>query len=359
MRILAFIVALPLGAYAGRAEMYEAFSTGAFNVSLPFVSQISPRVYIRAGASPWRPAAYESQAGRLIFRLDPAQEQSSEIKLLINPPAGLVLNDETGPRLIGVKADDKALRAAPRVDLGNISQLPKRLLVAFAEAQNALLPRSWQVKLDGKPWPSPLFISQPSPKQIRFIVPLRATLVEYGPHEILFSVKDNSPQYNEGRAMVRFQYVESDNVALAARGATVKVDSCFPGYESLLPLNDGFTALTGDSCGNDVTWASAELPTDHWVEIIFPQPTLIREVTIYWAAYTHEVHTPRQFQIQVPAGESWRAVYASPPEGEKPRPISTVRFAPVKTNRFRVFMPAGQGSPTRPLLLWIAEIKAR
>jgi len=39
--------------------------------------------------------------------------------------------------------------------------------------------------------------------------------------------------------------------------------------------------------------------------------------------------------------------------------VTTARFDPVTTSKFRVFMPAGKGSATRPNLLWVAEVKAR
>jgi hypothetical protein len=139
----------------------------------------------------------------------------------------------------------------------------------------------------------------------------------------------------------------------------VAVDSSFPGYESLTPINDGSTTLSGTSCGNDVTWASTETPADHWVEVTLPKPTPIKEVSIYWAAYTDVVHSPKAFQVQIPEGDGWKAVYASPAEGEKESRVTTARFAPVTVSKFRVFMPAGKGSATRPNLLWVTEVKAR
>jgi len=61
----------------------------------------------------------------------------------------------------------------------------------------------------------------------------------------------------------------------------------------------------------------------------------------------------------LPEGEGWRAVYASPAAGEKPKPATTARFAPLTTTAFRVFVPKGEGSSERPNLMWVGEIKAR
>jgi len=274
--------------------------------------------------------------------------------LLVNPPAGLVLDDFEGPKLTGLKVDGKALRAAPTVDLGALPAAPQQLVASFADTANAIAPGSDQVMLDGATAAVPGAGSGRTATLAWRLPPL-----EYGKHEIVLSVADTSPQHNVSRYVIRFEYIEKGNVALAAQGATVAVDSSFSGYESLTPINDGNTALSGTSCGNDVTWASAEVPSDHWVEITLAKPTEIKEVTIYWAAYTDVAHTARHFQVQVPDGAGWKAVYTSPDAGEKESRITTARFAPVTTTKFRVFMPSGQGSTTRPNLLWVTEIKAR
>lgn len=357
MRVLTIVCCLCALTAAAAADLYAASFTGPVLLQLPGCGEAKPQVFIRAGAGRWQPADVESQDGRLLFRLDPAKLGASEVMLLVNPPAGLVLDDFQGPHLTGLKVDGKACKLAPVMDLGAMGTPPRRIMAGFADTQNALQRQGWQARLDGVAWPSPMAASVSDPRQVTLTLNLPP--LEYGAHEIALSAADASPQRNVGRYLVRLNYVEKGNVALAALGATVKVDSSFPGYESLVCINDGLTALSGTSCGNDVTWASLEVPADHWVEVTLPKPTPIKEVTVYWAAYTDVAHTATQFQVQIPDGEGWRAVYSSPAEGEKPGRVTTARFAPETVSKFRVFMPAGKGSATRPNLLWVAEIKAR
>ncbi len=357
MRVLTIVCCLCVLTAAAAADLYAASFTGPVLLQLPGCGQVQSRVFVRAGAGKWQPAQFEETEGRLLFRLDPAKLGSGDIMLVVNPPASLVLDDNAGPRLMGLKVDGKACKVAPVMDLGAMGTPPRRIMAGFADTQNALQPQGWQARLDGVAWPSPMAASTSNPRQVTLT--LNVPPLEYGAHEIALSAADTSPQRNVGRYLVRLNYVEKGNVALAALGATVKVDSSFPGYESLVCVNDGITALSGTSCGNDVTWASLEVPADHWVEVTLPKPTPIKEVTVYWAAYTDVAHTATQFQVQIPDGEGWRAVYSSPAEGEKPGRVTTARFAPETVSKFRVFMPAGKGSATRPNLLWVAEIKAR
>jgi hypothetical protein len=357
MRVLTIVCCLCVLTAAAAADLYAASFTGPVLLQLPGCGQVQSRVFVRAGAGKWQPAQFEETEGRLLFRLDPAKLGSGDIMLVVNPPASLMLDDTAGPRVTGLKVDGKACKLAPTVDLGPLGTPPHEVVAAFADVENAVAPGSPRASLDGAPATLAGPACDQPQKQVRLVLPLPD--LEYGAHEVVLSAADNSPQRNVGSCVVRFNYLESGNVALAALGATVQVDSSFAGYESLVCLNDGVTALSGTSCGNDVTWASTETPIDHWAEVTLPKPTAIKEVTVYWAAYTDVAHTATQFQIQVPDGAGWKAVYSSPAEGEKSGRVTTARFDPLTTTKFRIFMPAGKGSTTRPNLLWITEIKAR
>lgn len=357
MRLLTIICCLSVTIAAAAADLYAASFTGPVMLQLPGMGQVPTKVFWRAGQGKWQPAEFDSQDGNLRFRLDPAKLGSGEVMLLVNPPAGLVLDDFVAPRLIGLKVDGKPQKLSGDIDLGNVTKLPREIVAAFSDRDNALEAGSWQATLEGRAWPSAIAATTPGPAQVRLT--LQVPRMEYGQHEIVLIARDNSPQHNVGRVAIRLNYIDSGNVALASLGATVRVDSSFSGYESLVAINDGITALPGTSCGNDVTWASAEISTDHWAEVTLKRPTKISEVSVFWAAYTQVAHTAQQFEIQVPEGEGWRTVYRSPGAGESESRVTTARFEPVTTSKFRVFMPAGKGSVSRPNLLWLAEIKAR
>jgi hypothetical protein len=357
IRLLCLVLVASLLASAVCAETLQAVCTATTTIGVAYSGK-SPRVFIRVGEGRWRPAEVKLVEGRLTFELDPAKLGAANILLLIDPPAGLVLDDFEGPALVAVKIDGKPTASGSTVDLGNVTHLPGEVAVTFKDAANALAADGFQVQVDGDPLPRRQFrVTKISAKEAA--VKLSMPQVDYGAHEIAIAAGDASPQANGTTLRLRFNYLEAGNVALAALGAQAAVDSCFPGYESLAALNDGVTTMPGDHCGNDLSWASAETSTDHWAEITLPRPTLIREVTVYWAAYTSVYHTPRQFEVQIPEGAGWKALYHSPAGGEKPALLTTARFDPVTTSKFRVYMPNGQGPVSRPDLLWIGEIKAR
>ena len=315
-------------------------------------------VYVRGDAVPWQPLAHERTNGRISFTLDPAQHGVSTLAVLINPPAHIDINDAAPPVIIGLKADGKPLPTADIVHLGLVSTPPQELLVGVADYENALAVDSVAVGLNGRPLrDDAVAVQVHSPS--RLSVAVRPGEVPYGEHEVRIVVRDASPQANEGAIAVRFQYQDLNNFALAAQGTTVRVSSAFTGYDDPAPLIDGHTVLSGTSCGPDVTWASAETAADHWAELTFTGTRTVREVTIYWAAYTDRLLTPRGFMVQVMQANEWHTVYRSPDEGEPPARLTTVRFTPVETDQVRVYMPQGQGSKERPNLLWIAEIEAR
>lgn len=351
-----FILASISTAFA--ADTVRSTSPAAATVTVPYSGQSTPRVYARSAGGKWQKAPATLQDGRLIFQLDPAKLGSADITLLIDPPASMVMDDYAGPVATALAVDRKAFPAGATANLGNVTELPKRLIVSFNEAANALDPDGYTVRVDDRLVAvRPTWVSSSSARQATLRVPLPK--MDYGVHEVAISAVDTSPQANMTTVRLRLNYMESGNVALAAAGATIKTDSAFSGYESLVSLNDGNTTMPGTSCGNDITWASAEVAADHWAEVTLPKPTEIREVTVYWAAYTDVSHTPQYFEIQIPEGEGWKAVYKSPADGEKPARLTTANFAPVTTSKFRIFMPKGKGSSSRPNLLWIGEIKAR
>ncbi len=339
------------------ASVLTSTATGPVSLSIPWSDGGTPKVWLRGAAGPWQPAEFQQAEGKLIFNLDPAQHGGATVMLLIDPPADMVLNDDTAPLLFGLKADGKPLPTVSPVDLGVSKDAPRRLLAAFRDRENRVDPQSLKLLVDGDPVTGEALSIEPQPGMVRVAADLPD--LEYGKHEIVLSARDTSPQANTAEVRLQFQRQDTTNVALASLGATVTTDSCFPDYESLAPINDGNTTLPGDSCGNDVTWASAETEDDHWAQVTLPKPTSLKEVTVYWAAYTATPHSPQQFELQVQQGDAWVSVYQSPAEGEKAQPVTTVRFAPQTVSAFRIYMPGGKGSVGRPKLLWIAEIQAR
>lgn len=354
--IITLIIASSLLAVAQSALPLSAAET---IVALNTCSTAQPLALVRAGNHAWQPAKITTRDGHYIFNLSPAELGGNDILLLINPPAGLDISDVVPPAVTGLKVDGKPYPARPFTHLGIMPKAPHVILVGVADAANKLDTTSIEVTFNG----------DRLPKEAISVVPAgnnKATVsadlgdVEYGSHRAVISICDASPQRNVLKATVAFDRRSTTNYLNAgAYEVTLKTDSAYAGYESLASLTDGFIDLDGNHCQNDVSWASAEQPDDHWVEVTMDQPRTISEVSLYWAYLNTDYHTSQKILIQVPDGDSWKTVYSSPSGGMKIQKCSTLAFEPVKTQRFRVFQPAGGGSPTRTNLMWLAEIEAR
>jgi DUF1680 family protein len=75
--------------------------------------------------------------------------------------------------------------------------------------------------------------------------------------------------------------VEPNDLALAAKGATVTADSEFDQKDGALNAIDGIIPAPGDCAGK--RWRSALTPHPHWIEVKLPKPEKIGRVVIRFA----------------------------------------------------------------------------
>lgn|GEM_PF-2019438 len=153
----------------------------------------------------------------------------------------------------------------------------------------------------------------------------------------------------------QYDGVTAANLAPLAR---VSVDSSFRGYGPG-PLNDGRRneeVELGRSA--EVAWASAETPTDHWIELAWDEPRAIARVDVYWARDRNAFHASRSYRVEMWRGDGWSTVYAhDDPVGSQQVTRHSVSFIPVLTTRLRILQPAGGGPVARPDLMWVAEVE--
>jgi serine/threonine protein kinase len=141
------------------------------------------------------------------------------------------------------------------------------------------------------------------------------------------------------------------------RPARVVVDSSYEGYTTK-PLTDGETDVNKISRMryNTGNWASAETHTPHWIEVGLERPISISAVYIYWGFDRNRFMPSRRVELQTlnESGE-WHSLSVMEPGNDRDR--MAFEFAPVKTDRVRIFQPAQQGPPNRPFVMWVREIK--
>ncbi|MFP3904067.1 MAG: discoidin domain-containing protein, partial [Armatimonadota bacterium] len=338
------------------ADTYVARTNVPIRIALPDGSGGDMKVFIKARGGEWQAAEYELEENRIILSPNPGQLGGTEIFMVINPPADLVLDDSKPPLLLGVKADGKPLVNKNRQDLGRMLEPPATLTFGVADRENALDLQSVQVTFDGSQLPAErVSIEQISRRQAKITADIAVD--EYGTHEVQLRVADRSPETHELQVQVAFEKIAGDNYVRPESGkAEVRVDSYFANYPSLEPLTDGYKILSGAGAGNDVTWASAENEQPHWIEVSLPEEKTLSEVTVYWAYSGSTFYTSQQVMVQVPENDGWRTVYKTPEDSQGAQRSSTYTFEPVQTQQFRVYQPPGGGPSSRPNLMWVAEV---
>ncbi len=139
--------------------------------------------------------------------------------------------------------------------------------------------------------------------------------------------------------------------------AAVNVDSSYDGY-SATPLTDGELDVRRISrmkynAGN---WASAETPEPHWIEIVLAQPTRLAAVYVYWGFDRNRFVPSKLIELHAPdESGAWRTVSSLQSGNDHDR--AAFAFAPLTTQKLRIFQPAQQGPTNRPFVMWVREIK--
>ncbi len=361
-QLFAVVVAL-LATIAGGQALADAYIVTAnvpVRLALP-APDVTPdaAVYIRAAGGQWQKVPFTLADGRILLTPNPKEAGGAQMYLLINPPAELDIYDQKPPILLGVKADGKPKKADANLDLGASSQVPQIILWGVADRENSLDLSSLKVILNGEVLGSDrVKVTPVSRRQVGIQVDMGE--LDYGEHSVQTSIKDAFPQSNTLNLSAKFTKIDTANVIqLLKADIVVKVDSNFSSYPSLAPLTDGFNRLSGSGSGNDVTWASAEVTGDHWIDVTLPKAVPLSEVTLYWAYTGGTFYTSQNIEIQVAAGDGWKTVAKSPAEGLQEGRNNTIKFNTVTTDHFRVYQPSGGGPASRPEIMWLAEVEAR
>jgi hypothetical protein len=348
----------------GPAAAYQLLhleTTSSLSLTLPVEEEKEVQVLFKDETGQWQTADYRMDDGCVRIQIDVGRLAQGRTLLLINPPPTLEVNDTTPPQVRAVVVDGQARTPAGAAwDLGSLRAAPSRVVVQVEDGENALRLDSATFELDGQRFSAGSQRVQARAQgdkaaQWGFSLPR----LSHGAHTLRFRVADGAPEANVLEQTMTFTFVDFSNRALATFHAALKVDSNFPSYPSLAALQDGFVDLDGISCGNDVSWASAETEEPHWVEIGLPEPQRLHEMTIYWAHASKVYRTSQRWEVQAPDGGGWRTVYRSPDPPIAPTKFTRCRFDPVVTDRLRLWQPARSGSEERPNLLWLGEIEVR
>jgi hypothetical protein len=319
-----------------------------------------PLVYYQAADGHWRPLAarLDPQRALLTFSLDPARLRDGRTIIVPSPGPGVNLDDRTAPALFAAKLDGRALPAkSSDTDLDWLPSLPAELVVAVRDPENALLPASLAVSVNGHPLPAArvrLAFTGQDHRTARITAQVR-DLLRQPPrleNRLELRIADAAPEAHYLTASWRFRHlgpVTADPLVL--------VDGCYAGYERLDVLTDGKLMTPGETTVG-VSWASEEVPGDHWVVLAWPRARAVNQVRLHWAYYQSAYWTARKLVLQTWDGRGWvtRFQTADNPAG----PETLVPLSSVTSSRLRVIQPDGGGNPAKgPNILWMDEIEVR
>lgn len=346
---MALSAVLPL--FAG-AQMLRVSATSETTITVANVKSESGKCLVKpAGVqTQWKELPAENTANGLKLKINPA-EWGGQLLVLINPPAAQKINDFTPPVLKQLLINGKAVQyEGSQLTVSNKVEV-KKITWIVEDADNALLGDSSSLLLDGKPQK---FSVSGKKSEISF----EPAMLSLGRHSVKLTVGDAAPESNCASWTVNFHHTDKSNLLLFKPGlAKIAVDSSFQGYPSKAPICDGVLELPGSSAGNDVSWASAETDTEHWIQLDLKAEAIVKEVAVYWPRLEN---CSRIIQVQVLENGKWVDI-AETPKGGQAQTLSTVfkLVKPIKGSKFRIFQPPKGGPAGRPDILWVCEVVLR
>ncbi|MBT3378771.1 MAG: discoidin domain-containing protein [Lentisphaerae bacterium] len=340
-------------AAAGSASpclMYDIQTTTSVTIRCKPLENARKVLFLNSEGT-WTEASMKATDGGKAIRVDVTRIKAGKTILLVDPPEWMNCADRTPPVVRSISIDGKKLPAGGTIDLGTVGTVPGTITMSFEDEHNPIAPGSLQATMDGSPLPAEGFALDNAKEKLS--CRLRPGDTDYGPHVINLSVADRAPFANTASLRIRFNYLDTNDIAQASLGAKVTVDSCYSGYEPET-LIDGDSQSCAGSGSPTTTWASAETGAEHWVEIAFPKPQQVDGIALYWA-YRKPA---KRVLAQIHKNGEWTTLgTAERKQGEQVS--STIRFAPVTIGRIRVLQPPNCGREDRPNLFWLGEISVR
>ncbi len=104
------------------------------------------------------------------------------------------------------------------------------------------------------------------------------------------------------------------------------------------------------------TWASWKGKVEpHWAELQFAAPVTAKAVAIHWNTGNGVAWSPRSYKIQSWDGKAYQDIIEV--KDNPPAPFTLHVLDEIKTDRIRVWQPAGGGPAGNSNIMWIAEIE--
>jgi hypothetical protein len=310
-------------------------------------------VYFKAANGQWLPLPATSESGTVSFTLDPSQIKSGSTMIILDLPQGIKLDDERPPVMTGLKLDGRPLKDNAVIDLDWLPAPPQTLLIAMADGENPLDADSLVVKVNDTVLTreQAQLRADSTGRNGRLELSIGDLLARQGrfANRIEWRIADQSPQRNVTSRALTYRCLGE-----VKDSPTLLVESSYAGYEKLEVLTDGKMMAPGETTYGS-TWASEEVPGDHWVVIAWPQAQELKGIEVFWANFQGVFHAPQELLVQTWDGTKWNTLTSL---HEVPATRSTtISFPPLKSTRVRLLQPSGMGHIVRPNIMWITEIK--
>jgi uncharacterized protein (TIGR01370 family) len=138
---------------------------------------------------------------------------------------------------------------------------------------------------------------------------------------------------------------------------SVKVDSLFHGY-SQEALTDGYRQEK-ELEWFERSWASAELPGEHFVEITFPATQTVSRIVIYWSIEGDKAMASQVINVFADSRDDFitKIIPEQSEAGTALPKVETKFRLPVKAKKIILMQPASKGPVSKENIMWISEIE--
>ena len=364
MRIIPWLIAvllLPMvvaeAQQSVRIQQWSVHGTAPLTLTLP-VEQRPASVKARSADGTWHTLRPGVSEGAVEIVLGPEQMAGGPVRIVIDPPNWLVLDDAGPPAVELFAVDGQDFTSRHNVSLGWVGRLPETIVVQVRDDANPIDRGSLRVNTsvgsfrprdEAVTFEPDGLLAGTLTVNLREIESLGA--VTYGRVELL--VDDYA--IDDEQTMRSVSWSLSPSITLEDGSLLIVSSVTSEGrWSDWTVVADGNVMREGDASTAGVTWLSEARPDEHWFRWEFPEARDVAGVKLDWAWF-EQWRTSRNYDLQIMDDGEWRTVIEV--RDQEDRPMSEHRFDPVSTTGVRVLqMPMG-GHGGRQNLMWLANVE--
>ncbi len=350
-------VAATSPAHAARgAEVFSLDTTHNVDLYIPGKSDTRHVLY-RDAKGNWRVLPVETTDGMVHLKIDVANLNEGRTLLVLDPPAGVNMDDREPPAVVRITIDGHIYAGANSVALGGVEAAPRRVAIEVEDELSSLRTRSLRVSVNGRRCTLRdvgVELERISPRRAVIVLDISKLLASLSSDNMIaVSIDDYAIDERALNCSISFRHTPPydlpDGTRLSVDTVTIK-----PGWEAWWVVADGERMDSSYPSTAGHTWRSLASPEPHWIKMEFPKPREVSGLALWWA-YWKVFHPSVAYKVQTWDGHQW--VTQVQVENQTTKQCSKHVFEPVVTKAIRVWQPPMSGHPREQGTMWISELE--